>query len=333
MTRSRLPRVAFFIVLFAFPGSLHGGNPGLPDAAHAQDAAAAASSAEDREYAVGPEDVVKIQVWNRPDLGDEVVVDGSGFATLPLIGRVPFEGKTPTELADDLRSRYAIVDPLITEVSVTVTQYNSRHVTVVGEVRTPGRYVFREIPDLWQIILGAGGPTPTADMSRVQIVRKNPEPGEQQTQRVDLSRGIENVELATLPALRPRDTVMISSLAGETVSGTRIHVLGAVRNPGIYPLSGAESVVEAIALSGGTLPGADLGRIRLNRQGGSGAVVYELDVEGYLDDGRPAADFTLRAGDTITVPGGGTLGSIIGAVIRYVPLVTSVTGLIIALGR
>jgi polysaccharide export outer membrane protein len=303
------------------------------DSALAQEPPSSGSS-EPQEYALNAEDAIRIQVWNRPDLGGDVVVDGSGAVTLPLIGRVPCQGKTPSELAADLRSRYAIFDPMVTEVSVSVVQYTSRHITVVGEVRSPGRFVFREIPDLWQVLLQAGGPTPTADMSQVQIVRKNPEPGEERTLRVDLSRGIGNIDVATLPALRPRDTVMVPSLAQAAPAGTRVYVLGAVKNPGMFPLSGAESVIEAIAASGGALSNADLSHIKLNRPGDEGTVVYELDLDRYLADGSPTSNFPLKAGDTILVPGGGSaLGTVMGAVIRYVPLVTSVTGLIIALGR
>lgn len=288
--------------------------------AHAQ---ADAGGAPEAQYRLGREDVLQIQVWQRPDLTGSVTVDYAGKLRLPLIGEVDAEGHTLAELGPMLTERYRLLDSSISEVIVAVTQYNSRSVTVVGEVRSPGRYGFRSIPDLWAVLLNAGGATPDADLARVQVVHEQPAEGGRSTVTVDLSRGVERTEKNLLPVLQAKDTILVPSLAATGVTGDRFQVLGAVRTPGTYRLSAAESVVEAISISGGGLPNADLSRVQLTRVTPRGALSYRLDLQAYLDTGRPAADLKLEPGDTVTVPGKQSIwDSLINGVARFAPLLS-----------
>ena len=124
------------------------------------------------DYRLGPGDVVHLQVLGRSDLSGDATLDDSGNLSLPLIGTVEVANRTTAELGAQLTQRYGILDPRVSQVIVSVGQYNSRRVTVVGEVRSPGRYSFRTIPGLWDVLLEAGGPTAAADLSQVQIVRQ-----------------------------------------------------------------------------------------------------------------------------------------------------------------
>jgi polysaccharide biosynthesis/export protein len=278
---------------------------------------------EEAAYRLGPEDVLQIQVWNRPDLTGSFVVGFAGKLQLPLVGEVDAQGRTLEELASLLTERYQLLDPSIAEVMVGVAQYNSRSVTVVGEVHTPGRYGFRSIPDLWSVILNAGGSTPDADLGRVQVIRGEPGESGLNTVTVDLSRGVERTPKELLPALQPKDTILIPSLVGNVVTGDKFQVLGAVRVPGTYRLSAAASVLEAISVSGGGLPNADLSRVRLTRATERGAISYKLNLQGYLDAARPAADIGLKPGDTITVPSQRSiLDTLMGGLARVAPLLS-----------
>jgi polysaccharide export outer membrane protein len=286
---------------------------------------------EEAEYRLGPEDVVQIQVWNRADLTGPVVVDFAGKLQLPLVGEVDAQGRTLEELSPLLTERYRLMDPSITEVMVGVAQYNSRSVTVVGEVHNPGRFGFRSIPDLWSVILNAGGATPDADLGRVQIVRGGAGEGGLNTVPVDLSRGVEKTPKEGLPALEPKDTILIPSLIGNVVTGDKFQVLGAVRMPGTYRLSAAASVLEAISVSGGGLPNADLSHVRLTRAAARGALSYTLDVQGYLDAARPAADIELKPGDTVTVPAKRSLlDTVMNGMARLVPVLSVAVSLTLA---
>ncbi len=286
-------------------------------------------------YRLGPDDAVQVQVWQRPDLSGTYVVDGEGNISLPLLGVVPVEGTTSAALGKELARRYAILDPGISEVLVTVLRFNSHYLTIVGEVANPGRYTFRVMPNLWDALLAAGGATPKADLGEVQVVRREGEGKEPTSMKVDLSAGVDKTPVDSLPPLKPGDSVIVPSLSREGgVSGDQVRVLGAVRNPGIYSLRGAGTVVEALSASGGTVPGADLGGVRLARHTGKGVVVYELDVKGYLYQGHPSTDLGLKPGDTVTVPSsGGGIGNVFHLVLGLAPVLSAVASVILLARR
>jgi polysaccharide export outer membrane protein len=296
---------------------------------------AAAWSQDQTAYRLGPDDAIQVQVWQRPDLSGTYVVDGEGNITLPLLGAVPVKGMTAAEVGKELGRRYAILDPGISEVVVSVVRYNSHYLTVVGEVANPGRYTFRAMPNLWDALLAAGGTTPQADLGAVQVVRREGAGKEPMSLKVDLSAGVDKTPVDSLPPLEPGDSIIVPSLAREGgVSGDQVRVLGAVRNPGIYPLRGAGTVVEALSASGGAVPGADLGAVRLARRTGGGVLVYELDVKGYLYRGHPSADLGLKPGDTVTVPSrGGGAGNVVHLVLGLAPVLSAVASVILLARR
>ena len=243
------------------------------------------------------------------------------------------EGLTSLELSADLSRRYSLIDATMTDVLVTITELRSQVVTVVGEVRAPGPIGFREIPDLWTVIHTAGGSTADADLANVQIVRRERERDEPYTFDVDLSQGPEGTPPEDLPALRAKDTVVVPTITEGVPTGDTFQVIGAVRNPGVYRLSAAETLVKAMAASGGPLSSADLRGVRLTRPRDGGAIAYRVDIRGYLYDGAPASDLPLRAGDTITIPEreGTSFGGVLRTLLQVVPLATAVTSLAVAL--
>lgn len=280
------------------------------------------------EYRLGPEDAIQIQVWGRDDLSGTAVLDPSGKLQAPLIGQIDAAERTPAELSRQLSERYRILDPRIMEASVTVIEYNSRKVTVLGEVRNPGPLTFPRIPDLLGVILAAGGVTPQADLARVQVVRHEEQAGEPRTITLDLSRGLQVAPLEELPEIRPKDTVIIPSMVGEFASGDRFQVLGAVNSPGSYRLPMAATLVEAISASGGARPEADLSKVRLTRPTQTGALTYELDLQSYLYTASPGVDLAIRPGDTVTVPSKkSTLATIFDGLVRVTPVISVALGL------
>lgn len=124
------------------------------------------------EYQIGPLDVLKITVFQEPDLSlEEVPVDASGDVLLPLIGRVEAAGKTGTELstaiADRLEERY-LIDP---QVSIIVSESASQNITVEGAVKKPGIFEIKGQSNLLQAMALAEGPVETARLNEVIVFR------------------------------------------------------------------------------------------------------------------------------------------------------------------
>ncbi len=121
-------------------------------------------------YTIGPEDVLKINVWNEPQLSLSVPVRTDGKISLPLINDVEVVGLTPLELKDTLTTQLSqyLENPT---VSVIVEQINSMKIFVVGNVNQPGVFDVKREVNVLQAISMAGGFTEWAKKSRIKIFR------------------------------------------------------------------------------------------------------------------------------------------------------------------
>ena len=121
-------------------------------------------------YRIGPEDVLSIDVWNNEALSLEVPVRPDGMISLPLLDDVQAAGLTPIELRDFLTRRLTEYMSQA-EVSVIVTEVRSYKVSVLGEVRTPGRYELNSRSTVLEVLAMAGGFTDFATRSRIVVLR------------------------------------------------------------------------------------------------------------------------------------------------------------------
>jgi polysaccharide export outer membrane protein len=130
------------------------------------------TTAATKDYVIGPLDKLSIKVFQSAELSlDGVQVDASGQIVLPLIGDVAVAGKSTDqvskEIADRLRQRY-MQSP---EVSVIVQESASQKVTVEGEVKSAGVFKMAGRTTLMEALAMAGGPSDTADLHEVAIIR------------------------------------------------------------------------------------------------------------------------------------------------------------------
>ncbi|MBW1855212.1 MAG: polysaccharide biosynthesis/export family protein, partial [Deltaproteobacteria bacterium] len=96
--------------------------------------------ATQKDYVIGPEDVLKIQVWDHPDMDREVHVSREGEFSYPLIGKVHANGLTVVELEKEITRRLDISYIINPQVTVAVNQFHSKKVFFLGEVVTRGTY-------------------------------------------------------------------------------------------------------------------------------------------------------------------------------------------------
>jgi len=122
------------------------------------------------DYRLGPNDRTRIIVYGQPNLTGEFVLDGSGNLAFPLIGNVPANGMTPTELQRAIATK---LDPdYLHNPSVSVEVASRRPFYVVGEVQKPGSYPYVTDMTVLNAIATAGGQTYRANMGRFYIKRQ-----------------------------------------------------------------------------------------------------------------------------------------------------------------
>jgi len=133
-------------------------------------AAVVETAAEDPAYRIGPQDVLRIDVWREDQLTRTVPVRPDGKITLPLLNDVQAVGMTPVQLAEvisDELKKY-INNP---QVTVSVTEINSRRVFVTGEVTRPGAFPLLPNMTVLQALTSAGGFTQFARIKSIYVLR------------------------------------------------------------------------------------------------------------------------------------------------------------------
>ncbi len=137
------------------------------------------------EYVIGPLDELTIFVWRNPELGAKVQVRPDGRITTPLIADLPAVGKTPAQLADDIKGALAayITDPLVSVIVENFSGTYSQQVRVVGATEKPASIPYRANMTLLDAMIAVGGLSEYAAGNRARLVRYDRATGKQQESR------------------------------------------------------------------------------------------------------------------------------------------------------
>ena len=161
--------VSFAAVLFCAPLAYAQDPPSQkPDMA--QKPAAASPPVVDADYKIGPQDVLRIDVWKEPDISRTIPVRPDGKISLPLLNDVQAAGLTAMQLAASLReslSKY-LTSP---QVTVTVNEINSRRVYLTGEVARAGALPLLPNMTVLQALSSGGGFTQFAKLKNIYVLR------------------------------------------------------------------------------------------------------------------------------------------------------------------
>lgn len=264
--------------------------------------AVAQEDASTSNYSIGAEDVLNITVWGHDDLTRTVTVAADGYFSFPLIGRIKAGGLTvrslETTIAQLLDKDY-IVNP---QVTITVKEFRSKKVFILGEVMKPGDYYLSKTDTLLELISKAGGVTQDAGRE-VIIVRPQagsaPQPARldskgNQLIRVDLQALIAGDVSKNLP-VQNNDTIYVPKTSVFSV-------FGEVRKPGSYPLEKETSLLEAISIAGGPTQDADPQKLELLRTENGIQQKIVLSMKQLLEAGQGNLEYFIRDGDVIYQP-------------------------------
>jgi polysaccharide export outer membrane protein len=264
-------------------------------------------------YVLGPDDQLVVRAVDAPEISDKPVLIGTnGNITLPMIGRVKAGGLTVEQLEAELDKRLKVFlqEP---QISVTVTEFRSQPVSVLGAVTKPGVVQLRGQKTLYEVLAMAGGPRDTSG-SIVTVTRRR-ESGEIPLRgvQVDVTGDFSSVELNVQEILEGKDAaanIDIKSYDIVSVSeGTSnmIYVVGDVQHAGAFTLGGQRnvSVLRALSLAGGLGRTAKADKARIVHEIPGDPKLREMAVNlQRILDGK-AKDVELGRNDVLVVPTSG----------------------------
>ena len=129
------------------------------------------SAVVSKDYKIGIDDVLTVNVWHEQELSGNITVRPDGKISLPLVGEVQASGRTPPQLEAELRSRLAqfIKDP---ELTVIVAEIRSRRVNIIGQVVHPGAFAITQQMGVLDVIAEAGGLKDFAKQGKIYVLRE-----------------------------------------------------------------------------------------------------------------------------------------------------------------
>ncbi len=236
-----------------------------------------------RDYVVGAGDVLRINVYQNPDLSLEARVNESGVISYPLLNQVNVGGKSVGEveatIADGLKKGNFIKQP---QVSVLVTQVRGNQASVLGMAGRPGRYPI-EVKGmrLSELLALAGGVAPGGSEEVTLSGIRNGRPFRQ---KLDVSQLFSGSTAVEDPIVLNGDTLYIDRLP-------TVYIYGEVQRPGPIALTPDMTLMQALASGGGLTQRGTQRGMKVHRRNSAGKVEV---VELRLTD-------TLKPGDVIYV--------------------------------
>jgi polysaccharide biosynthesis/export protein len=220
------------------------------------------------DYPLGPGDVVRITVFQIPDLTTETRVSEQGYISFPLIGNLPVKGVPALALEraieQKLRDGGFVKKP---QVTVVITQFKSIQVSVLGQVNKPGKYSLEQTKSrLSEVLAMAGGMTPLGG-DVVTVVTQ--ESGTEKRIQVDVHELLQMGDSTRDIALKNGDVVYVSHYPVY-------YIYGEVNRPGQYRVERDMTVQQALAVGGGPTPRGTQRGMELTRKDAAGKPVTRV---------------------------------------------------------
>lgn len=259
-------------------------------------------------YRLGPQDTVAIRVLDMEELGQAPYpIDLRGYLTLPMVGAVHAAGLTVDELQQELtvKFRQFLQSPVVV---VSVAEFHSQPVSVLGAVEKPGVHQIEGNKTLFEVISEAGGLRQDAG-NTIKITRRIdsgtlpiPEAATDATGQFSIGEvSIRSVMEAKDPSenipIKPHDVITVPK-------ADLVYVIGSVKRPGGFPLEerGNLSVLEALSLAEGLDHEAAASKAKILREDSSGSARFEIPVNVKQIMSGKESDKPLLANDILFIP-------------------------------
>ncbi len=217
------------------------------------------ASADEANYLLGPGDMLKITVYNNPDLTLETRITETGTISFPLLGEVALGGMTASaaekKLSNQLETGGFVKQA---QINILVMQFQSKMVSILGSVYKPGRYPLDRTMNLTEVLALAGGvPADGSDM--ITVIDKSGKI------EYDLRNIVKNAD----------GSKNINLVGGEIIYVPRapmFYIYGEAQRPGSYRIERDMTVMQALAIGGGPTPRGTQRGVKLHRRNASGVV-------------------------------------------------------------
>ncbi|HET7209964.1 MAG TPA: polysaccharide biosynthesis/export family protein [Terriglobales bacterium] len=265
--------------------------PAMPKQANPPTSGLETAGEADTQVRLGIGDLLEISVYGVPELATKARVGGDGNVYLPLIDYVHVDGLTLDEAQSLVEKRLGdggfVNNP---HVTILISEYSSQNASILGQIAKPGSYPIVGERRLYDLISAAGGLTDRA--GRIVVITHRDKPAS--PDRVNLGEAL-NSSPASNVLIRPGDTVVVQR-AGV------VYVVGDVARPSGLVMDGDHlTVLQAIALAGGTTRTAKLGAAKIIRKSAGGVIENPISVKKILQ--AKQADVALQADDILFIPG------------------------------
>jgi polysaccharide biosynthesis/export protein len=250
---------------------------------HAQPTEGGTSVSATAEYRLGAGDVVRISVYQSPDLSLEARISEAGLVSYPLLGNIKIGGLSVGAaeklIADGLKAKNFVRLP---QVSVLVTQVRSNQASVLGQVNRPGRFPIEANDMRLSDLLAIAGGIAVTGADTVVLV------GTRSGQRIR-----KEIDIADIfgPSSGENDIFVLNGDVLYVERAPIAYIYGDVQRPGPMRLERGLTVMQALATGGGLTQRGTEKALRLHRKG----------ADGKLRVLQPAMDDVLKDGDVVFI--------------------------------
>jgi polysaccharide export outer membrane protein len=266
-------------------------------------------SKQGRPYQLGIQDVIDIKVYGHEDLNSTQTVGPDGTISILPGGSLRAAGMTVDELREEISRRVSgivqnpilnvsvkdyrsqplfISDPL---VNVVIEEVNSRRISVLGAVRTPGIIKLRNATTLLEAVSQVGGLSDDADLRQSIVVQDG------EVLPINLERLFKQGDIRQNVYMRPNASVFVASTRFNSV-----YVIGAVQRVGKVTWDGTLNLMEAISLAGGFGINANVSHVLVITGGIVDPTLKLVDAAAIIYRGELDKNIALGRGDIVYVP-------------------------------
>ena len=248
---------------------------------------------------IGANDLLAISVYGSPELTRTIRVSAEGFIRLPMLAeKIRAEGLMPGDLevtiVNTLKSAEVLVEPVVT---VTIAEYHSRPISVMGSVKRPTTFQASAPVTLLDALARAEGLTieagPVILLTRLQP--KEDGAAETRIQRISVASLIDAADPELNVTLTGGEEILVPAMG-------RVFVMGSVKRPGAFALreGGEGTVLQMLALAEGLAPYSGKRAYIYRRAKDGTRTELAVELEAILK--RKQADIAVLPDDILYVP-------------------------------